>query len=132
MKRSLLSLVSMLLFCGGLNACASHGDRATDSDQVAASSDEIVTGAIGPIFWPMGPITWNGTVGTWPIAVYSPVGINTLVFDIPGATSLSLSLAGVDGVPFAGYTPLVITDPWMTTFTGCSWLGGLMPYYGMM
>lgn len=128
-----LSLASAIIVAGGLTACAVEDpDPAPAPEQVVASSDEIVTGPMGPLFWPTGPITWAGGVGTWPIAVWSAAPLTWLALDIPGATTLSLSLATMDAALMTGFSPILINTTLLNTLTPGPWLGGLTPYYGML
>jgi hypothetical protein len=122
----------------GFAACVSEGegsdDPAPNPEPVSAGqqAQSLVTGPIGPIFWPTAPITWNGTIGTWPIAVWSPAAIDWLAVSIPGATNLSVSLATMDGLALTGFPVAPLTTPLAATINAGPWLGGLTPYYGML
>lgn len=131
-----LPFMTTLLAGGALTACATQGGEdpqpAPEPAVTGSQSQALVTGPIGPLFWPTAPITWNGSIGTWPIAVWSPSTVNWLALSIPGATNLSVSLAAMDGTAMTGFPVGPITTPLATTINVGAWLGGLTPYYGML
>jgi hypothetical protein len=132
MNRKIATVASVLALVGASAGCVGDLDPQEQPEPLGVAQGEILTGAVGPLFWPTGPITWNNGVGTWPIAVWSSAPLSWLALDIPGAATLGVNLTTLDGALLPGVSPLAIDSARLGTIGAGTWMGGLWPGYGML
>ena len=97
MKKHTMALaLGLFALVGNLTACTQEASEATtEPADTASAQQDIITAPLGAnlMAWPAGPIAWDGLVGTWPIAVWSPLPISMLAFDVAGVSSLTLGIS---------------------------------------
>lgn len=129
MKRRFALFPIVLALGVGAAACgqAQGGGGSEPAAGVSASQENLISATGNIMMWPAGPIAWNGSVGTWPISVWSSAPIGGLAFDAVGVTGLGCSVVGN-----AGLVAMPISTPYFDAFTAVTspWLGAGAPLLG--
>jgi hypothetical protein len=139
MKTHPVMIPPLLALALAASACVGEADSGVteDDEDVASAEQEIITSSFSSststttttttstmnttVIWPAGPITWNGTVGTWPIAVWSSAPLDFIAVDLGVYANLTLTPGMMDSAgvltPLPGVTAAPISAACMATIT---------------
>jgi hypothetical protein len=118
MKKHSFIPAALCLLVAGSAACSSNSSTGQTSEPEHAGIAEqrqIGIAPVGVAIWPAGPIVFDGTAAIMPLAIFTPVPLGMLAFDIPGVTGLTITAGafGADGafVATPGITSAAISAP---------------------
>ncbi len=112
MKKHMMMTAPLLALALAASACVGEADpgAADEGEDVASTDQELVststttttttttTTMSSTMIAPVGPITWNGTIGTWPIAIWSSAPLDFIAFDVGTLVRVRTGEMGEDAI----------------------------------